>query len=374
MPYPYTAPCVKGLFDDLYYWDTYFINKGLLIDNYIELAKNNILDMSFLIKKYGYMPNSANYGLLNRSQVPLFSMMCDDFFEKTKDLEFVKNILPSMKIEFDFWLEKRTFKNGVFHYGNNATDEFKTEFANEFKKRVLLSDENRSDLEIGDNALAECESGWDFSPRFNHHALDFAPIDLNSIMYKNAMIINKFYTLLNIKEDKYLLIADKIKKFILTKMIKDDVYYDFDVVNNEHSSVVSCASFLAFALGIDDNLERFRKNYKLLNFEYGIAATVPYNSENRYQWAYPNIWAPLVTFAFMAAINLKDFDSATKIATSYVLLIEKEYGKNNALWEKYDAVCGSKSKVNEYQETEMLGWTAGTYVLLEEYLRHGKEN
>ena len=205
MPYPYTAPCVKGLFDDLYYWDTYFINKGLLIDNYIELAKNNILDMSFLIKKYGYMPNSANYGLLNRSQVPLFSMMCDDFFEKTKDLEFVKNILPSMKIEFDFWLEKRTFKNGVFHYGNNATDEFKTEFANEFKKRVLLSDENRSHLEIGDNALAECESGWDFSPRFNHHALDFAPIDLNSIMYKNAMIINKFNTLLNIKEDKYLL-------------------------------------------------------------------------------------------------------------------------------------------------------------------------
>ena len=37
-------------------------------------------------------------------------MMCDDFFEKTKDLEFVQNILPSMKIEFDFWLEKRTFE------------------------------------------------------------------------------------------------------------------------------------------------------------------------------------------------------------------------------------------------------------------------
>jgi alpha,alpha-trehalase len=34
------------------------------------------------------------------------------------------------------------------------------------------------------NDLAEAESGWDYTPRFNHKALNYLPVDLNSLLYK----------------------------------------------------------------------------------------------------------------------------------------------------------------------------------------------
>src|SRR5574344_46966 len=70
--FPYTSPCAEGLFDELYYWDTYFLNRGLLQDKEFEQVKNNILDISYLISVYGFMPNAARYDMLTRSQPPFF--------------------------------------------------------------------------------------------------------------------------------------------------------------------------------------------------------------------------------------------------------------------------------------------------------------
>ena len=34
------------------------------------------------------------------------------------------------------------------------------------------------------NDLAEAESGWDMTTRFNRHALNYLPVDLNCLLYK----------------------------------------------------------------------------------------------------------------------------------------------------------------------------------------------
>ena len=31
LPYPYTTPCVANGYQEIYYWDTYFTNAGLLL-------------------------------------------------------------------------------------------------------------------------------------------------------------------------------------------------------------------------------------------------------------------------------------------------------------------------------------------------------
>ena len=49
--------------------------------------------------------------------------------------------------------------------------------------------------------------------------------------------------------------------------------------------------------------------------------------------------------------------------------VEDEFNRCGKLWEKYDAVSGEKATVNEYSETEMMGWTAGVYVVLDDYLK-----
>ncbi len=42
LPYPYTVPCADGMFNELYYWDTYFTNKALIELGNVKQAKNNI--------------------------------------------------------------------------------------------------------------------------------------------------------------------------------------------------------------------------------------------------------------------------------------------------------------------------------------------
>lgn len=46
LPYPYTVPCAESYFNELFYWDTYFTNKALIIAGDFKQAKNNVLDIA----------------------------------------------------------------------------------------------------------------------------------------------------------------------------------------------------------------------------------------------------------------------------------------------------------------------------------------
>ena len=43
LPRPYTVPSVSQTFQELYYWDTYFTNEGLVRDGRLDLAKKTTL-------------------------------------------------------------------------------------------------------------------------------------------------------------------------------------------------------------------------------------------------------------------------------------------------------------------------------------------
>lgn len=379
LPFPYSSPCVEGLFDDLYYWDTYFINKGLLLDREYEQAKNNILDIAFLIEKYGFMPNCNREDMLTRSQPPFFSKMVEEYFDATNDIALIKSVFPQMKREYDWWNLNRSIKvEGVnmFFYSSNGSDEFYNYFYNEYKERVKeVVHIDKSRVEIAKNAVAECESGWDFSPRFNQEELSYFPIDLNSLMYKNELILDRFFAKLykDNYDDRYLNNSKKRKEYISKHFIKDGIFYDYNYKNNTLSDVVSCASFFPYGFSLCENLDGFKKVYTKLNKEYGIATTEKSTSIN-YQWAFPNLWSPLVVVAFMGAINLNENSIAKEIASKYVNMIDNEFERTGALWEKYDALTGKKSINHEYAETEMLGWTAGAYVVSHEYLKGVTKN
>lgn len=72
LPEPYTVPCIEGTFQEMYYWDTYFTNIGLILSGKIEQAICNTENMAYLIEKYGKMPNGNRTFYLNRSQPPFF--------------------------------------------------------------------------------------------------------------------------------------------------------------------------------------------------------------------------------------------------------------------------------------------------------------
>ena len=82
LPEPYTVPCISGTFQEMYYWDTYFTNIGLILSDEVKQAVNNVENVAYLIEKYGKMPNGNSTGFLNRSQPPFFSQMVREIFEK----------------------------------------------------------------------------------------------------------------------------------------------------------------------------------------------------------------------------------------------------------------------------------------------------
>lgn len=372
LPYTYTSPCAVGLFDDFFYWDTYFINRALLLEKRYEDAKNNILNMAYLIDKVGYMPNAASYVLINRSQMPLFILMCDDYYNSTKDIMLISSIYDSMVREYNFWMTKRITKSGLNRFDSNADNNFKEFFASEYKERVkFVVNENRDNMTIGANALAECESGWDFSPRFNQEALNYNPIDLNSILYKNELILSKFSNLLN-KEDIYFEKSIIRKKLINQFMKKEDGFYDYNFVDNSCSNITTCASLLPFLYGVSDDKNILINILSKLEFEYGISSGENATTSSNYQWFYPNMWPNLVLFAYEALKNNGLYDDAKRIGNKFLNVVNKEFERTGKLWEKYDVISGKKSSVNEYQETEMMGWTAGVYSVIYYDLHEGE--
>ena len=47
LPKPYTVPSMKDSFQEMYYWDTYFTNKGLILTGNVDQAINNLENFVF---------------------------------------------------------------------------------------------------------------------------------------------------------------------------------------------------------------------------------------------------------------------------------------------------------------------------------------
>ena len=84
LPYRYTVPCASEMFQEMYYWDTYFTNVGLLVEKNAELAKNNVDNMLYMVEKYGFMPNGNRTFYLNQSQPPFLSQMVKRYYSISK--------------------------------------------------------------------------------------------------------------------------------------------------------------------------------------------------------------------------------------------------------------------------------------------------
>lgn len=90
VPKPYVSPSIGGIYTDLYYWDVYFINLGLMKDGHDVQVENNLDNMAYFIDTLGYMPNANT--LTDRSQPPLFCSAVYDYYVHKGDTAIIKNI------------------------------------------------------------------------------------------------------------------------------------------------------------------------------------------------------------------------------------------------------------------------------------------
>mgnify|MGYP001147560459 CR=1 FL=1 len=379
LPYRYTVPSINGAFQEMYYWDTYFTGEGLILDGHVDLAKNNADNMLYMVDRFGKMYNGNLTVFQNRSQPPYLSMMIASVYRKTGDKEWLKKILPTLEKEYQFWMTRRITPIGLNRYGNEATEQDKAEFIG------LLRDRLRKDfpsdtlpveekLKISSHFIAEAESGWDFNPRFHSRCMDFCPLDLNANLYLYEKNFAYFASELGDKQAaKQWTKKAEARKKLIRKYCRDpktDMYYDYDYVNGRRSDVLSGAVFSLLYTGAvpreyaGDIVQALVR----LEFPYGIAACEDKPYDYPYQWSYPNTWPPVCFYAVMGLARYGYGKEAERIAVKWMKAVTESFKTTGNLWEKYNVETGTTDVSNEYEMPAMLGWTAGTFICLDDYL------
>ena len=370
LPYPFTTPCAEGMFQEMYYWDTYFTHKCLFLTKRGGQVRNNLKNFAFLLEKFGKILNGNRMHYVGRSQPPFFGLMLFDALRFGETLVEKEEAFALLEKEYAFWKRERAVENGLNAYGGELAkgERLVGYYADRTGVRLPDTEENNRCV------IAECESGWDFSPRFHSQITRYNPVDLNCLLYADEILLSAWAKDLGRKEkaEKYALAAKERGTKIKRLMRKESVYYDYDFQKKECSDVISCAAFFPYFVGLDEDRAGFLKTLDALERAYGVVAC-DYEKGN-FQWSAPNSWAPLNYVAVAAAERLGLKEEAKRLADKYLAVTERIFEKTQRLWEKYNAITGGLDVASEYGTPEMLGWSAGVYTAFYHYRENGYKN
>ncbi len=374
LPYPYTVPCIDDMFQEMYYWDTYFTNVGLLVAGNVAQAKNNAENMFYLIEKYGFMPNGNRTYYLKQSQPPFLFLMVRDIFHYEKDIQWLKKAYDILEKEYEFWQTKRIAPNGLNYYGNQQNVDEQEIFwlCEDFTKRSggCIAESDAEQEMIARTVRTFCESGWDCTSRFEKVGHHYNPVDLNSLLYGFECCMEEFSDILSNGMSLQWKERAEGRKLRMRQFLWNEqkqIYMDWNFEEKYFSPVCSAASLYPLCFEMCESIKGEKELLHKLLLKYGVSATEPADYTWKLQWDYPNVWAPLQYMAFWACQNYGYEEMAREIAIRYTRLIEQGYEETGNLWEKYDGNTGVVAN-QDYQAPAMMGWTAGIYIYFKNYL------
>ncbi len=153
VPEPYLVPAFEHGhefdFNELYYWDSYFMVQGMLDAEHQALVTGILEDLFSLFRRFGIIPNASRTYLTGRSQPPLLTSFIWDVYQTYKSRRKVVPKQPWPLAEQEYrgvWMGTQKTNNRQVYRG----------LSRYYSINYL-------------NDLAETESGWDMTPRFNRH-------------------------------------------------------------------------------------------------------------------------------------------------------------------------------------------------------------
>jgi len=378
LPNPFIVP--GGRFREVYYWDSYWIIRGLLLSGMKKTARGMIDNLFHLIENIGYVPNGGRI-YYTRSQPPLLSMMVESFLLTTDDKKWAESKLPLLVKEWKYWEEthsvlvsgKKMFR--YFSMDDTPRPESYREDVN-LAKNVEAAKKSHLWRELRSAA----ESGWDFSSRWFTHVsgslvdtcvTNVAPVDLNAFLAKSANVIASLYQEMGLDEEaeSWMKEQEQLNDAIESLMwdIKDGIWYDIDIDSGlkrrrfNGSNFVplwtksfspdmiefkasSCLNYLQKTLGVDNN---------------SLATTLIVSGE---QWDMPNAWPPLEHMLIMGLYNsgLKQaMEEARRLSKARVEKCHEIYNKTGHMFEKYNYKTNEEGGGGEYDVQIGFGWTNG---------------
>jgi alpha,alpha-trehalase len=400
--HPFVAP--GGRFREFYYWDTYWIVKGLLASEMYNSTKSVILNLADMIQRFGFIPNGGRIYYLHRTQPPLFAGCVHEYFKATNDLEFVKAMLPLMEKERSYWQKQRSvdlkMENGdsaqFYQYRVDAHGPRPESYKEDLDSVSHIDGEENKKGAWSDIAAA-CESGWDFSSRWfsqdesnpfrntirSVRTSRIVPVDLNAFACWNEAIMTDLYKAIGNKSQSEVHRADyetmkyNMKRLFWNKEKGTWFDLDLDTGNQREDYYVSNPTPL-FAKCAHDSKDvavqvlDYLKSSGATSFVGGLPTSFVQSGE---QWDSPNGWAPtnhMVIEGLRSSNDPRVQEAAFRLAdkwiqTNYFVFVRsggKMFEKYNV--EKWKSQAGSGG---EYEVQEGFGWSNG--VILDLLLQYG---
>jgi alpha,alpha-trehalase len=429
LPYPYVVP--GGRFNEMYGWDSYFIIRGLLRDDKAELAKGMIENFFFEIDHYGSILNANRTYYFTRSQPPFLTSMIQAYydFQQTKqqpDVKWLARAYTYAERDYDLWTHAPHLagSTGLTRYHDlgegpvpelgddplyylEVTNRLLTSLHNDQSGYVEMPQRNRpeskttpqfaakvcvsktrghpatetcstsqpvvlaDDFYKGDRAMRE--SGFDVSFRFGafggstHH---FAPVCLNSLLYKAETDMERFATLLARPaeaqkwHDRSMARKAAINKYLWNSQA--GLFLDYDFVHNRQSDYRYASTFYPLWAGVatSDQATAVAGNLKTFERPGGIAMS---DRITGVQWDLPYGWAPLQLLSVEGLRRYHFQQEARRIATKFVETVSQNFQRDGTIREKYNVVTrSSETNITAGYKANVVGfgWTNGVVLEL----------
>ncbi|HYP00026.1 MAG TPA: trehalase family glycosidase [Pyrinomonadaceae bacterium] len=399
LPHPYVVP--GGRFNEMYGWDSYFTNVGLLRDGEVALARDMVENFVYQIEHYGKILNANRTYFLTRSQPPFLTRMILDVYRRQPDRAWLERTLPAVEKYYRYWTDAlhTTRETGLARYydtGEGVAPEvvsaerdaegrthydlvrayYRTHDVTDYDLTEYY-DRARDELTPlfykGDRSMRE--SGFDPSNRFGPFNADitrYNPVCLNSLLYvmeRDAAEILK--TLGRAREAGVWERRAEARRRAVNRLMwdeRDGLYYDYNFAREKVRRYPFITTFYPLWAGLATPRQAARvvANLKLFARAGGLQTST---NESGSQWDAPYGWAPMQLIAVEGLRRYGYAREANRASVNFLSLVVKEFVEHNTIVEKYDVVS-RRSQLGDglkfgYKSNEIgFGWTNAAFVEL----------
>jgi alpha,alpha-trehalase len=423
-----------GRFNEMYGWDSYFIILGLLRDGRTDLARGIVENFFFEIANYGAVLNANRTYYLTRSQPPFLTSMVLAVFDADKqaghaDTAWLARAYPYLEKDYSMWtrdphLAGSTGLARYYDFGDGPPPEGMQDEGGLYRKVIsyfvvhpdqadhyLLPQESvklergqapagpgssyaitvcdvaltkarppcepervvrlSADYYKGDRSMRE--SGFDISFRFGafgsatHH---FAPVCLNSLLYKTETDMEKISTLIGkASEAKAWRERAEARKLRMQQYLWDDdrgFFFDYDFTSGKKSSYRYLTTYYPLWAGLatPEQAAAVVKNLSVFEQPGGLAMSAENSGA---QWDYPYGWAPVQLLA-IEGLRRYGYDAeADRLSHKFLSTVIENFQRDGTIREKYNVVSrSSESQVEVGYQANVVGfgWTNGAFLEL----------
>ncbi|KAG6810112.1 hypothetical protein H0H92_013254 [Tricholoma furcatifolium] len=322
IPLNHTFVVPGGRFREQYYWDSFWIIEGLIESELYDIVNGTLQNFMDELDNYGFIPNGGRIYCLNlHSLSRIDALSLRKRYWRYIHSPAGSTLSRTHQKELSWWDDNRSLQvqsasnvmHKVYHYSVNNTAPRPESYLDDYTTAYGLNETQKAALyaELASGA----ETGWDYTVRFfiptangsndGLRSLDVrntVPIDLNSILYRNHILLASLYGSSDqASASTHLTAAADLRAAILDLFWDSSklAFYDYNVGTNARNTFFSAANFYPLWSGIvppeilnsSTNAFSYFSSLNLVLNRYN--GTFPSTFvESGQQWDAPNTWPP----------------------------------------------------------------------------------